>query len=167
MVFFLPFLGDYISPIPPITLPETNSLPLKIGRNPKGNDRIPFPSIFRCYVTVSFREGFKGTQKQRHWDFNSGVGSFPTTSIPWPCWLQDVVENGRLPQFFFWANTTNPTSFWIWLVTVATCPYYLLAYVHLTDPNLEDEDFMIQDLMVAHIFFQMGWWKTTNRLCWR
>ena len=41
------------------SLPETNnSLPLKIGLNaPKGNNRIPIPSIFRCKLAVSFREG--------------------------------------------------------------------------------------------------------------
>ena len=38
------------------TLPETNrTSPLKIGRDPKGNEKVFQPSIFRCYV--SFREG--------------------------------------------------------------------------------------------------------------
>ena len=40
------------------SLKLTASLHLKIGLNaPKGNDRIPFPSIFRCELAVSFREG--------------------------------------------------------------------------------------------------------------
>ena len=40
------------------SLKLTASLHLKIGLNaPKGKDRIPFPSIFRCEPAVSFREG--------------------------------------------------------------------------------------------------------------
>ena len=39
-------------------LHETNSQPpLKIGRNPKGNEFVFQPSIFRCKLAVSFREG--------------------------------------------------------------------------------------------------------------
>ena len=38
-----------------VTLPETNSSHLKIGRTPKGNDRIP--TIHFQGRTVSFREG--------------------------------------------------------------------------------------------------------------
>ena len=37
------------------TLPETNNSPLKIGRAPKGNDRIP--TIHFQVPTFSFREG--------------------------------------------------------------------------------------------------------------
>ena len=47
------------------TLPETNSLPLKIGRAPKGNYILFQPSIFRCELLVSGRvpilEGFLET----------------------------------------------------------------------------------------------------------
>ena len=43
-----------------VTLPEINSLPLKIGQAPKGNS-IFQPSISRC-ENVSFREG-KWTKK--------------------------------------------------------------------------------------------------------
>ena len=39
------------------TLPETNSSPLKIGRAPKGNEKLFQPSIFRGELAVSFREG--------------------------------------------------------------------------------------------------------------
>ena len=31
-----------------VTLPKTNSSPLKVGRNPKGNEKVFQPSIFRC-----------------------------------------------------------------------------------------------------------------------
>ena len=39
-------------------LPESNSSHLKIGHLSKGKDGIYLASIFSCYVTVSFREGF-------------------------------------------------------------------------------------------------------------
>ena len=38
------------------TIPKTNSSPLKIGRNPRGNEKVFQPSIFRG-ENVSFREG--------------------------------------------------------------------------------------------------------------
>ena len=39
------------------TLSETNmTSSLKIGRNPKGNENVSQPSIFRC-ENISFREG--------------------------------------------------------------------------------------------------------------
>ena len=44
-----------------ITLPETNSSPLKIGRAPKGNDRIPtlhFQVLYSLLVSGSFWSGF-------------------------------------------------------------------------------------------------------------
>ena len=43
------------SPTTDTALPETNGLPLKIGRAPKGNDRIP--TIHFQVQAVSFREG--------------------------------------------------------------------------------------------------------------
>ena len=43
--------GKKLSP----TLPRTNSSPLKIGRNPKGNDRLP--TIHFQVGAVSFKEG--------------------------------------------------------------------------------------------------------------
>ena len=37
------------------TLPKTNGLPLKIGRDLKGNEKVFQPSIFRCELSVSER----------------------------------------------------------------------------------------------------------------
>jgi len=50
------------SPIPNFmrcTLPETNSLPLKIGRAPKGNKKVFQPSIFRGYKIRDSGNGVK------------------------------------------------------------------------------------------------------------
>ena len=43
------------------TLPKANSSHLKIGRAPKGNDRLFQPSIFRCKLVVSFLGGYLST----------------------------------------------------------------------------------------------------------
>ena len=42
------------------TIPKTNSSPVKIGRNPKGNEKVFQTSIFRC-ENVCFREGTRST----------------------------------------------------------------------------------------------------------
>ena len=48
-----------------ITIPKTSSSPLKIGKLPKGNHRIP--TIFRCELLV-FREGNMEPKVMEVWE---------------------------------------------------------------------------------------------------
>ena len=71
------------------TLPETKSSPLKIGRAPKGNDKVFQPSISRCYV--SFREG--------------KINRYNLRLVVWN--LSFVPEStGKLLTITFWRNST-------------------------------------------------------------
>ena len=64
------------------TLPKTNSSPLKIGRNPKGNDRLIVfqQSIFRCNMLCSSREGGYITCFKKPWWMQ------PLAQPPASCW---------------------------------------------------------------------------------
>ena len=53
-IYYIPTVAVSVR-FPHITLPETNSSPLKIARAPKGNELVFQPSIFRSKLAVSFR----------------------------------------------------------------------------------------------------------------
>ena len=70
-------LGAFKTP----TLPETNSLPLKIAHSKR--TFIFQPSIFRCKLAVSFREGNSNLKFETNWSTKtSQPGSHPSLDRP-------------------------------------------------------------------------------------
>ena len=79
-----------------ITLPETNSSPLKIGRAPKGNNRIPTNYIFRGKLlvsgSVSLNETFGG--KCHHMELSKNRGT--------PKWMVKIMVPNPIFKWMIW-----------------------------------------------------------------